>query len=624
MYVKGYSRAVLYLYFALGGLTASLVLTASPFEASQSDNDNWTPVYKAVQLNNPSHILLTNSWDELSNAVQKFNYGSYGHSFYARKTAIPGKTVVVKRFFLEDNARLGSGRGFYYTSDSAEIANLTSAPWSLSSSSEFILFSPLLPQPPGTLPLYRYVNSSKVQIISTIKSSHIDAQNLRLLGYAPSHLYRGVNMVVSNTSQNSDTNDSVSSSDTPSWKPNLIRWPLSTFTVVHATTLPSKAAPTDSESMHLSFSQWLFKNAVFSGGDANEREADTANDWNDYAYWLDSAMANLDNFLSNAPSGVTVLVDLHIAPWGCSPSNRTVFASPLNVFQNPNLFENPLCQDLFKNAWAYLSLRYGQNPKVWGFDVLNEPWVASVGASNWNSAAALWNSLAETSAKIIQSNAAADKRIVIESPYGDPKTILTIKPVTGVANAVYSFHMYWPTDFTYQGISTSVCPCTPKSADDKSCADSAKVLPSVFPSASMSSIIPDYASPSSKPVYGSWDVAGLQQAIRPVVLFQQQYHVPIYVGEFSASRWTSPGSAANFLDACINLFESHGWDWTYFSDIQNTTDATSGSAFNVTLPEGAQYDYFCPSRPSDSLQSSTSTSRMQVLMKAFDGNLTTP
>ena len=37
----------------------------------------------------------------------------------------------------------------------------------------------------------------------------------------------------------------------------------------------------------------------------------------------------------------------------------------------------------------------------------------------------------------------------------------------------------------------------------------------------------------------------------------------IYAGEFSAIRWAPAGSACRWLGDVIDIFEAHGWDWSY-------------------------------------------------------------
>jgi len=37
----------------------------------------------------------------------------------------------------------------------------------------------------------------------------------------------------------------------------------------------------------------------------------------------------------------------------------------------------------------------------------------------------------------------------------------------------------------------------------------------------------------------------------------------MYIGEFSAIRWAPDGSAYRYLKDLIDVFEAHGWDWSY-------------------------------------------------------------
>ena len=60
-----------------------------------------------------------------------------------------------------------------------------------------------------------------------------------------------------------------------------------------------------------------------------------------------------------------------------------------------------------------------------------------------------------------------------------------------------------------------------------------------------------------------WDKAQLEAALKPAVEFQKKYNVHIYVGEFSAIRWAPDDSAYRYLKDLIDIFEAHGWDWSY-------------------------------------------------------------
>lgn len=99
-------------------------------------------------------------------------------------------------------------------------------------------------------------------------------------------------------------------------------------------------------------------------------------------------------------------------------------------------------------------------------------------------------------------------------------------PVSGV---VYSAHMYLPHQFTHQGVH-----------------DNTTGL--VYPGT----------------IAGQrWDKDRLRKALKPVMDFQRENNVAIYIGEFSAIRWAPDESAYRYLRDCIEVFEENGWDWAY-------------------------------------------------------------
>ncbi len=62
-----------------------------------------------------------------------------------------------------------------------------------------------------------------------------------------------------------------------------------------------------------------------------------------------------------------------------------------------------------------------------------------------------------------------------------------------------------------------------------------------------------------------WAFAGaqLRRTLQPVVDFQRDFGVHIYIGEFSAIRWAPGESAHDYLRDVIDIFETEGWDWAY-------------------------------------------------------------
>ena len=208
--------------------------------------------------------------------------------------------------------------------------------------------------------------------------------------------------------------------------------------------------------------------------------------------------------------GLMVVVDLHTAP-GEGPSGK-------------GLFNDPACQKKFVEAWDRMARRYKNAKAVWGYDILNEPVETSVapGLSDWQE-------LAEKAARAIRA-VDPDRAIIIEpTGWGSPEALRDLRPMD-VPNVVYSVHMYMPHKFTHQGVydDGAVKYTYPGVVDGK-----------------------------------KWDRAALEAALKPAVDFQKAYGVHLYLGEFSAIRWAPDGSAARYLRDCIDIFESHGWDWSY-------------------------------------------------------------
>jgi len=103
-----------------------------------------------------------------------------------------------------------------------------------------------------------------------------------------------------------------------------------------------------------------------------------------------------------------------------------------------------------------------------------------------------------------------------------------IEPVD-IPRVFYQVHMYWPGQFTHQGVHGS-----PVGIE--------------YPGTIGGSHV---------------DKEALRRHLAPVREFQLAYNVHIYVGEFSAIRWAPGDSALHYLRDCIEIFEEYGWDWAY-------------------------------------------------------------
>jgi hypothetical protein len=236
-----------------------------------------------------------------------------------------------------------------------------------------------------------------------------------------------------------------------------------------------------------------------------------------YDAWLRTEFDKLDAVLPVCwQAGLRVVVDLHSPPGGrvCSGGYAAADAG---------LFNNADCQVKFVEVWRNIARRYKNAEAVWGYDLVNEPDDNSV-----EEGLADWQQLAERAARAVREFDARHAIIVEPASGGGPEGFAELRPID-VPRVVYSFHMYQPVAFTHQGIFGSTQPVRyPGLIDGR-----------------------------------QWDKARLERAMKPAIDFQKTYGVHLYVGEFSAIRWAPDDSACRYLKDLIEIFETHGWDWTY-------------------------------------------------------------
>jgi len=238
----------------------------------------------------------------------------------------------------------------------------------------------------------------------------------------------------------------------------------------------------------------------------------------DYDQWLEGELQRLDAGLPLCEKyGLLVVIDLHSPPGG-KPTTSGYYGT------DNELFTNRKKQDKFVEIWRHIATRYKNSKAVWGYDLANEPVEEFVedGCDDWHA-------LATRAAKAIRKIDPVRAIICEAPPWGGPSSLAEFTPIA-VSNVVYSVHMYVPGEFTHQGVHKR---------------DAEPV---------------NYPGLIGKKM---WDKAALEKVLQPVVDFQKAYNVHIYLGEFSAIRWAPDGSACRYLADCIEIFESHGWDWSY-------------------------------------------------------------
>lgn len=133
------------------------------------------------------------------------------------------------------------------------------------------------------------------------------------------------------------------------------------------------------------------------------------------------------------------------------------------------------------------------------------------------------------------------RSIVAEIRRFDPRRYITITPCLGGLPAnyggvrplddpyiVYEAHMYAPDTYTHQGIYEN-----PRGVE-----------------------YPGFTS------FRYWNKNALEAYLSPLIVFQKNNNVLVFIGEFSTVRW-APG-ADRYLNDVIDIFDRNGLGWAYF------------------------------------------------------------
>ncbi len=224
----------------------------------------------------------------------------------------------------------------------------------------------------------------------------------------------------------------------------------------------------------------------------------------------------LDRILPYARKyGIGIVIDMHVGP-----------GTRVSELSSNDLSWDPEMQQLLADVWREIAARYRDEPMILGYDLLNEPREDDYVYKD--DGRLDWNGLADKIARAIREVDPVTPIIVECAKWGHPAGFETLRPVS-VNNVIYSFHYYQPHSYTHQGIHGR--PGNLKYPG---------VIDGVF-----------------------WNREQMIQSMKPVIDFHKKYHVPIYVGEFSAPYW-APG-VEQYLDDAISIFEEYGWSWTYHS-----------------------------------------------------------
>ena len=229
--------------------------------------------------------------------------------------------------------------------------------------------------------------------------------------------------------------------------------------------------------------------------------------------------------------GIKILIDMHVGP-----------GTSTDVLLRNQLSWEPKDQQLLVDIWREIAAKYGKEPVIWGYDLLNEP--RDENYVYKTDGGLDWNRLAARIAAAIREVDPETPIIVESTDWGGPEGFRTLVPINQ-PNMIYSFHFYYPNTFTHQGVVGK----------------------------------PDGVLYPGHIAGEEWNREKLKQIMQPVIDFQNKYNVPIYVGEFGVARWAP--NAEKWLEDVISIFEENGWDWTYHAYREyNGWDAEIGSDKN--------------------------------------------
>jgi len=230
-----------------------------------------------------------------------------------------------------------------------------------------------------------------------------------------------------------------------------------------------------------------------------------------YEAWLESALEQVDSKLSICRElGIKILLDLHTPPGGRAQNDSWP------------LFYNQTFQNTYLSIWEKIVNRYKNETQIMGYDILNEPDDRSLAPGLLS-----WRDLAIAAVQRIQAIDTQHPIFIEASPGGGATTLPNFEPLP-FDNIIYSFHMYMPYHFVFQGIFYNLTKSYPGIIDGI-----------------------------------MWNKEQLRILLQPTVDWQKTHNVSIHIGEFSAVRWAPGNSTCNYLSDVIELFEENGWNWDY-------------------------------------------------------------
>lgn len=256
--------------------------------------------------------------------------------------------------------------------------------------------------------------------------------------------------------------------------------------------------------------------------------------------------------------GIRVCIDQHSSPGGVCDAG-----DPAEWRGDNRMFHDPVYARLFIDCWVKLVKRMAPyRDSIYGYDLINEAHHNAPALPDGD-IVNLQRRCAEAIRKIDP-----DTSIILESMYCDPGWFRQMSAIK-MDNVIYQAHLYYPHDYTHQGILTPI--------DRVECWPDAKK---------------------------GWNRDFLLRSLKPVIDFQKEHDAKIFVGEFSAIAWAP--NAEGYIRDCISVFEELGWDWTYH-------------AYREFKGWSVQHEAVSRGKGNANFRPSSSNPRMQMLKAGFAG-----
>lgn len=218
-------------------------------------------------------------------------------------------------------------------------------------------------------------------------------------------------------------------------------------------------------------------------------------------------------------------------------------------------------QAAFLQFWSSFATHYaGSDPEHVVFEVLNEP--------EFNDAAA-WANLEGQVVPVIRKAAPLHTIVATGAHYSGLRDLLTFQPVSD-RNVIYTFHDYDPFAFTHQGATWTMSQVKPLSAIPyPSTPENIRAKLSEEPTLDAQFWLDEYG-------LDGWNAARIETEIEFARKWGEQYHVPVWCGEFGVLRGhADPAMRAAWIHDTRTAFEANGigWDmWDYRSNFGLATD----------------------------------------------------